>query len=46
MLHMMFKRGQCGQENWLLIKGFAHLAYAIKFQDGERQIQPETVAAA
>lgn len=48
MLHMMFKLGQCAQENWRRIKGFAHLAdviNGIKFQDGERQIQPETAAA-
>jgi putative transposase len=48
MLHMMFKLGQCAQENWRRIKGFAHLAdviNGIKFQDGERQNQPETAAA-
>jgi transposase-like protein len=48
MLHMMFKLGQCAQENWRRIKGFAHLADVIngvKFQDGERQTQPETAAA-
>jgi putative transposase len=47
MLQMTFNRGQCGQENWRRIKGFAHLADAgngIKSQDGERQIQPKTTA--
>ena len=48
MLHIMYKLGQCDQENWRRIKGFAHLADAIngiKFQGGERQIQTETTTA-
>ena len=37
MLHMMFKPGQCAQENWRRLRGFAYLAKVItgvKFKDG------------
>ena len=37
MLHMMFKLGQCAQENWRRLRGFAYLAKVItgvKFKDG------------
>jgi putative transposase len=37
MLHMMFKLGQCAQENWRRLRGFDYLAKVItgiKFRDG------------
>ena len=37
MLHMMFKPGQCAQENWRRLRGFAYLAKVItgvKSKDG------------
>ena len=48
MLQMMFKLGQCAQDNWRKLRGFAHLAEIIEgvnFQDGIKQPQPETAAA-
>jgi transposase-like protein len=37
MLHMMFKLGQCAEENWRKLRGFNYLAKVIigvKFTDG------------
>jgi len=48
MLHMIFKLGQCAQNNWRKLRGFAHLAeivQGIPFKDGIKQSQPETAAA-
>jgi hypothetical protein len=42
MLHMMFKLGQCAEENWRKLRGFNYLAKAIigvKFTHG---IEPTT----
>ena len=44
----MFKLGQCAQNNWRKLRGFAHLAEVIQgipFKDGIKQSQPETAAA-
>jgi putative transposase len=48
MLHMMFKLGQCAQQNWRKLRGFNHLAELIEginFKDGIKQNQPKTAAA-
>ena len=48
MLHMMFKLGQCAEQNWRKLRGFAYLAKVIdgvKFVDGEEVNQPNQVAA-
>lgn len=48
MLHMMFKLGQCAQDNWRKLRGFTHLAEVIEginFKDGIKQPHPETTAA-
>ena len=37
MLHMLFKRGQCAEENWRKLRGFDQLTKVItgvKFTDG------------
>lgn len=48
MLHMMFKLGQCAEQNWRRIRGFVYLAKVIegvKFVNGEETEQPDQVAA-
>lgn len=48
MLHMMFKLGQCAEQNWRKLRGFAYLAKVIKgvkFVNGEETEQPDQVAA-
>lgn len=48
MLHMMFKLGQCAEQNWRKLRGFAYLAkliQGVKFVNGEETEQPDQVAA-
>jgi len=48
LLHMMFKLGQCAEQNWRKIRGFAYLAKVIegvRFVNGEEVQQPDQVAA-
>ncbi len=48
LLHMMFKLGQCAENNWRKLRGFAYLAKVIegvKFVNGEEVEQPDQVAA-
>jgi len=48
MLHMMFKLGQCAQENWRRLRGFNSLGKVItgvKFRDGIEVIKVNEVAA-
>ena len=48
MLHMMFKLGQCAEQNWRKLRGFDYLAKVItgvKFKDGIETTQNNQVAA-
>ena len=48
MLHMMFKLGQCAEENWRKLRGFDYLAKVItgvKFKDGIETTQNDQIAA-
>lgn len=48
MLHMMFKLGQCAEQNWRKLRGFDYLAKVItgvKFTDGIETTEPNQVAA-
>jgi putative transposase len=48
MLHMMFKLGQCAEQNWRKLRGFDYLAKVITgvtFEDGIETIQPRQIAA-
>jgi putative transposase len=48
MLHMMFKLGQCAEQSWRKLRGFAHLAEIIqgtKFINGISGTQPDQAAA-
>ena len=48
LLHMMFKLGQCAEQNGRRLRGFAYLAKVIdgvKFVNGEEVQQPGQVAA-
>ena len=48
MLHMMFKLGQCAEQNWRKLRGFDYLAKVItgvKFKDGIEATQNNQVAA-
>jgi transposase-like protein len=48
MLHMMFKLGQCAEQNWRKLRGFALLAEVIegtKFINGISETQPDQAAA-
>ena len=48
MLHMMFKLGQCAQQNWRRLRGFAYLAKVItgvKFKHGIEVTNVNQVAA-
>jgi putative transposase len=48
MLHMMFKLGQCAEQNWRKLRGFDYLAKVItgiKFKDGIETTQNDQIAA-
>jgi len=48
MLHMMFKLGQCAEQNWRRLRGFRYLAKVItgvKFKDGIEVSEKDQVAA-
>jgi len=48
MLHMMFKLGQCAEQNWRKLRGFDYLAKVItgvKFKDGIETTQNNQIAA-
>jgi putative transposase len=48
MLHMMFKLGQCAEQKWRKLRGFADLAKVVrnvKFKDGIEVIQNNQKAA-
>lgn len=48
MLHMMFKLGQCAEQNWRKLRGFDYLAKVIKgvtFRDGIETTKPSQIAA-
>ena len=40
MLHMMFKLGQCAEQSWRKLRGFAHLADIIQGVDFINGIKP------
>ena len=48
MLHMMFKLGQCAEQNWRKLRGFDYLTKVITgvaFKDGIETTQKGQVAA-
>ena len=48
MLHMMFKLGQCAEQNWRKLRGFDYLAKVITgvmFKDGIETTKPDQLAA-
>jgi putative transposase len=48
MLHMMFKLGQCAEQNWSKLRGFDYLAKVINgvtFKDGIEAINQDQIAA-
>ena len=48
MLHMMFKLGQCAEQNWRKLRGFDYLAKVItgvKFKDGIETTKTGQIAA-
>lgn len=48
MLHMIFKLGQCAEQNWRKLRGFDYLAKIItdvKFKDGIETTKPSQIAA-
>ena len=48
MLHMMFKLGQCAEQNWRKLRGFDYLAKVItgvSFKDGIETTNPDQIAA-
>ncbi len=48
MLHMIFKLGQCAEQNWRKLRGFDYLAKVItgvKFKDGVEATQNDQIAA-
>jgi len=48
MLHMMFKLGQCAEENWRRLRGFDYLGKVItgvKFKDGIEEGKVDEIAA-
>jgi putative transposase len=48
MLHMMFKLGQCAEENWRKLRGFDYLAKVITgvpFKDGIETANQDQIAA-
>jgi len=45
---MMFKLGQCAEQNWRRLRGFDYLAKVItgiRFKDGIETINPDQIAA-
>jgi putative transposase len=48
MLHMMFKLGQCAEQNWRKLRGFDYLAKVITgapFKDGIQATKHSQIAA-
>ena len=48
MLHMMFKLGQCAEQNWRKLRGFSYLANVIEgvpFKDGIEMEKTDQMAA-
>jgi len=48
MLHMMFKLGQCAEQNWRKLRGFDYLAKVItgvRFKNGIEATNPDQIAA-
>jgi putative transposase len=48
MLHMIFKLGQCAEQNWRRLRGFDYLAKVItgvKFKDGIEATNRSQIAA-
>ena len=48
MLHMMFKLGQCAEQNWRKLRGFDYLAKVItgvQFKDGIETTNTSQIAA-
>ena len=48
MRHMMFKLGQCAEQNWRKLRGFDYLAEVITgvtFKDGIETTDPDQIAA-
>jgi putative transposase len=48
MLHMMFKLGQCAEENWRKLRCFGYLAKVITgvtFKDGIETANQDHIAA-
>ena len=48
MLHMIFKLGQCAEQNWRKLRGFDYLAKVITgvtFKDGIEATNPDQIAA-
>ena len=48
MLHMIFKLGQCAEQNWRKLRGFDTLAKVItgvKLKDGIKATKPSQIAA-
>lgn len=48
LLHMLFKLGECAEQSWRKLRGFAYLAKVIEgvtFVNGEELKQPSRVAA-
>jgi putative transposase len=49
MLHMMFKLGQCAEQNWRKLRGFDYLAKVIitgvTFKDGIKATKSDQIAA-
>ena len=48
MLHMMFKLGQCAEQNWRKLSGFVCLTKVISgitFKDGIETADPDQIAA-
>jgi hypothetical protein len=48
MLHMIFKLGQCAEQNWRKLRGFDYLAKVItgvKFKDGIETTETGQIAA-
>jgi transposase-like protein len=48
MLNMMFKLGQCAEQNWRKLRGFDYLAKVITgvtFKDGLETTNPDQIAA-
>ena len=48
MLHMMFKLGQCAEQNWRKLRGFdypAKVITGVTFKDGIEATKPDQIAA-